>query len=197
MKESILLIGGGGHCHACIDVIEQSGKYEIVGILDVKENIGRKVLGYTILGSDDDLPKFSSSVKNVLITIGQIKNFSIRLEKFTVAKSLGFHLPVIISPRAYVSPHAHVEEGTIIMHDALAVSTARIGKNCIINNKALIEHDSIIGDFCHVSTSAVVNGGCQVGEKSFIGSNSVLKEGISVPAESIIPAGLFYKGSQK
>ena len=39
MKEKIVLIGGGGHCHSVIDVIEQTNKYEIIGIVDTKENI--------------------------------------------------------------------------------------------------------------------------------------------------------------
>ena len=41
MKEKIVLIGGGGHCHSVIDVIEQENKYEIIGIVDIKENIGK------------------------------------------------------------------------------------------------------------------------------------------------------------
>ena len=36
-KPEILLIGGGGHCHSVIDVIEQEGKYKIAGIIDKKE----------------------------------------------------------------------------------------------------------------------------------------------------------------
>ncbi|MDQ0969199.1 FlaA1/EpsC-like NDP-sugar epimerase [Flavobacterium sp. W4I14] len=43
-KQKIVLIGGGGHCKACIDVIEETGEYEILGILDQKENIGKKTL---------------------------------------------------------------------------------------------------------------------------------------------------------
>ena len=31
--KSLLLIGGGGHCHSCIDVIEASGIYKIKGLV--------------------------------------------------------------------------------------------------------------------------------------------------------------------
>ncbi len=37
MKEKIVLIGGGGHCRSAIDVIELTNKYEIIGIVDIKE----------------------------------------------------------------------------------------------------------------------------------------------------------------
>ena len=49
MKEKIILIGGGGHCHSVIDVIEQEDKYEIIGIVDKKEVIGKDILGYKII----------------------------------------------------------------------------------------------------------------------------------------------------
>jgi len=34
--EKIILIGGGGHCKACIDVIEQAGIFDIARILEHK-----------------------------------------------------------------------------------------------------------------------------------------------------------------
>ncbi|MGJ0312293.1 hypothetical protein [Aliarcobacter cryaerophilus] len=43
MKEKIVLIGGGGHCHSVIDVIEQTNKYEIIGIVDIKKILEKKL----------------------------------------------------------------------------------------------------------------------------------------------------------
>ena len=45
MKEKIILIGGGGHCRACIDVIEQEGRFTIAGIVDVPEKIAAQSIG--------------------------------------------------------------------------------------------------------------------------------------------------------
>jgi len=54
MKE-IILIGGGGHCKSVIDVIEQEGRFKIVGIVDKSELIGTNILGYSVIGKDSDL----------------------------------------------------------------------------------------------------------------------------------------------
>ena len=140
MKEKIVLIGGGGHCHSVIDVIELENRYEIIGIIDTKENIGKKVLAYEIIGCDDDLETIFLSCKNALITVGQIKTSDLRIKLFDKLKDIGFNFPVIISPIAYVSKHAIIDEGTVIMHHALVNANVKIGKNCIINSKALIEH---------------------------------------------------------
>ena len=193
MKPQLILIGGGGHCAACIDVIEQEDKFTIAGIVD-RNVTGGLLLGYPILGSDDDLQVLRTSYDFALITIGQIKSPSTRVRLFEYTKSLGFILPTIISPRAYVSKHALIGDGSIIMHDSLVNSRATIGRNCIINTKALIEHDAIIDDNCHISTGAIINGGTVVRQGTFVGSNAVTKESAKTKENDFIKAGSLFTG---
>jgi len=174
--EEILLIGGGGHCKSVIDVIEQEGKYKIAGIIDKKELIGQEILGYKVIASDDDLKKLSAKYKYACVTVGQIKSNHLRVKLFTLLKEIGYELPVVISPLAYVSKHAKIEEGTVVLHHALVNAGAKIGMNCIVNSKALIEHDVAIEDHCHISTATVINGGVVVKENTFVGSNTTTKE---------------------
>jgi len=191
MKPNILLIGGGGHCKSVIDVIEQEDKYQIAGIVDKKELIGSNVLGYQVIACDDDLPNLFQKYKHAIVTVGQIKSNVLKVKLFNILKEIGYKLPVIISPLAYVSQHASVDEGTVIMHNALVNADATIGKNCIINTKALIEHDSTIENHSHISTAAVVNGGVIVKENSFFGSNATSKEYIEV--KDFVKAGSLVK----
>ena len=179
-KEKIVLIGGGGHCKSVIDVIESTNKYEIIGIVDMKENIGKKVLNYEIIGSDDDLKAIFKTCKNACVTVGHIYSNELRVRLFNLASTIGFILPSIISPLAYVSKYVSLDIGTIVMHHALINADAKIGKNCIINSKALIEHDVTVSDHCHISTGAIINGGCIVEKNSFLGSGSVSKEYVAI-----------------
>jgi sugar O-acyltransferase (sialic acid O-acetyltransferase NeuD family) len=187
--DEIILIGAGGHARACVDVIELSGQYKIAGFIEKDETSSQKNLGYSIIGTDDDLDSFRKNYTNVLITIGQIKFPSKRIRLYQLLQEMGFTLPVIISPRAYVSKHARIGAGTIVMHDAIINANAKIGGNCIINNKALIEHDTAIGDHCHISTGAIVNGEVIVGNESFIGSGAVIKQCISIGINCVVGAG--------
>ena len=179
-RKKILLVGGGGHCRSVIDVIELEDKYDIAGIIDKKELIGQDILGYKVIGCDDDLEDFFGIYEYAVVTVGQIKSNSLRVKLFDKLKGIGYELPVIISPLAYVSKHSAIGEGTIIMHQALINSNVTIGKNCIINSKALIEHDCLIGDSCHISTASVLNGGVVVEEGTFFGSNATSREGIKL-----------------
>jgi len=190
-KPEILLIGGGGHCHSVIDVIEQENKFTIAGIIDKKELVGQKVLGYEIIASDDDLPNLFENYKNAIVTVGQIKSNTLRVKLFNTIKDIGYNLPIIISPFAYISKHSFIDEGTIIMHNALINAGVKIGKNCIINSKALVEHDSTVEDYCHVSTAAVINGGVTVKENTFFGSNATSKEYVEI--SKFVKAGSLVK----
>ncbi len=192
--QKLILLGGGGHCKSCIDVIEQEGNYMISGILDKKELLGQKILDYDFIGTDDDIAKFVNEGYAFLITVGQIRTVSIRKKLFSLLSKNAAQMATVISPRAYVSKHAKIGKGTIIMHDALINASVCIGKNCIINSKALIEHDVNIEDFCHISTSAVINGGVTVKEATFFGSNAVSKEYIMTEKDDFIKAGSTYKG---
>ena len=189
MKKKIILIGGGGHCKSCIDVIEIENKIEIAGIIDQEEKLHLKVLGYEVIGCDEDLPQIVEKYKNFLITIGQIKNVNIRIDKFELLKKLGAYLPIIISPLAYVSKNSFIDEGSIVMHKSFVNSNVNIGKNCSINTGSIIEHDVTIGNHSHISTGSIINGGCNIGEKVFIGSNSTIVNNINIVEKAIIGAG--------
>lgn len=189
-REQIILIGGGGHCTACIDVIEATDRFEIAGIVDVKKNVGRKILGYEIKYIDDDLTFLIKRYGNFLVTLGQIKSAERREELFGRMKEMGAMFPVIISPRSTVSRHTLIGEGTLIMHHAVVNAGVAIGSNCIVNTGAIIEHDAAIGDHCHISTGAIINGKTTIKDRCFIGSNSVMREAIDIGENSVIGAGL-------
>lgn len=191
--DEIILIGGGGHCKSVIDVIEQEGRYKIAGIIDKPELLRQNLLGYTIIGNDSDLPSFKNKYKYAMVTIGQIKFSSLRKKLFNLALNAGYKLPTIVSPSSYVSKHATLGEGSIIMHGAIVNSMSHIGRGCIVNSRALIEHDSIIEDFCHISTNAVINGGGIVRQGSFVGSGVITKQNIEIEEDSFIKAGSLVK----
>ncbi len=187
MKTPIILIGGGGHCHSVIDVIEQENRFSIAGIVDLPKNVGKQVMGYKVIGCDDDLQDLRKHYQYAVITTGQIQSSQLRQRLYQQLTSIGFKLPIIVSPLAYVANTANLDEGSVIMHHALVNANASVGKCCIINTKALVEHDAVIEDFCHISTAAVVNGGVRIKTGCFFGSNATSKQAIEV--KGFIKAG--------
>ena len=192
--DEIILIGAGGHARACIDVIDLTSMYKIAGLVARDESDFDETIGYPIIGTDKDLPDLRRNYKLAIVTVGQIKSAATRIRLFNKLNDLKYELPVIISPRSYVSSNCKIGAGTI-MHDAIVNTKAKVGNNCIINSKTLIEHDAIVGDHCHIATGAIINGDVAVGNETFVGSGVVTKQSISIGSRCVIGAGTVLKNN--
>lgn len=186
-SKNLILVGGGGHCKSVIDVAESAG-FHILGILDVPSELGESVLDYKVIGVDDDMCKYTNEALFV-VTVGHIKDVSLRIKLHNKIIEAGGTLATIIASSACVSKYAKIDEGTVLMHHALVNADAIVGKGCIINSFANIEHDAVIGDYCHISTGAMVNGNCRVGKETFMGSQAVMVNGVEITDGCVIAAG--------
>jgi sugar O-acyltransferase (sialic acid O-acetyltransferase NeuD family) len=188
-KPKLLLIGAGGHANSCIDVIEQEGKFEIAGLIGLPDQVGTKHFNYEVIGTDSELESFLIQFKFALVTVGQVENAKVRIRLYERIKTIGFNVPSIKSKSAYVSNHAIISDGTIIMHNVIVNSGVHIGENCIVNTSSLIEHDVKVSNHCHISTGVTVNGGVRIGSNTFIGSRSVIRENLSIGDNCVIGMG--------
>lgn len=189
MKPRLLLIGAGGHARACIDVIEQEGRLSIGGLLGLPSEVGGTVLGYPVIAKDVDVSLIAPDFEYGLIVVGQIKTPQLRIDLYDLLLNSGLRPAVVVSPRAYVSTHATLGDGTIVMHGAVVNASATVGRNCIVNSQSLIEHDAEVGDHCHISTSSVLNSGVSVGHGSFVGSGAAVRQGVRIGRNCIIGIG--------
>lgn len=188
-KAPILLVGAGGHARACIDVLEQEGRFDVAGLIGLPKEVGTRIFGYPVLGSDGDLLAMLGDYAHALVAVGQIKTPELRIRIFDLLEQNGWELPVIVSPRAYVSPYAKVGVGTIVMHGAVINAGAIVGRNCIINSQSLVEHDVVIADHCHIATAAAINSGVHIGAGTFIGSNTSVRQCTKIGERCLIGMG--------
>lgn len=185
----IVLAGAGGHALACIDVIERGKAFEIAGLVGVRDEVGSYRLGYSVFASDDDLPVPTEDIRHAIVGVGQIRSPDSRVKLFSMLRDSGYQLPVIVSPGAWVSPHAKIGAGTIVMHGVVVNADTHIGENCILNSGCLLEHGVRVGNHCHISTHAVVNGDVEVGDGTMIGSGCRIKDGVRIGERSLLGIG--------
>lgn len=194
-ERPIILVGGGGHCKSVIEAAESVGM-NIKGVLDIPENVGKKVLDYTVIGTDEDIPLYVDTC-NFIVTVGFVKDAALRIRIHERVLAAGGHFGCVIASTAHVSRYASIGEGSVVMHQAMVNAGARIGFGCIINTFANIEHDAVVGDYTHISTGAMVNGDCQVGKRVFLGSQSVMVNGTLITDDCIVAAGSLVRKSMK
>ena len=187
MAKPLILIGGGGHCKSVIEAAESAG-YSILGVLDVAENVGKDILSYKIIGTDEDIPAYVDKAEFV-ITVGFIKNPAIRIKLYNKVKEAGGKLATVVASTAHVSKYAEIGEGTVVLHQAFVNAGTKVGKNVILNTFTNIEHDAEIGDHCHISTGTMVNGEAKVHDCVFVGSQSVVNQCVSICKNCVVASG--------
>lgn len=187
MKD-IILVGFGGHAKSIADSIEHAGKYHIVGYTEYEDcNVGEK---YKYLGTDDVLSEyFSNGVKNAVICVGYLGKGSIRDKLYSMLKTIGFDLPVIVDPSAVIAKNVLIGEGTFIGKGAVINAEARIDEMCIVNTKAIVEHECHVESFSHVAVGTVLCGNVKVKNHSFLGANSTIIQGVEIGQNCVIGAG--------
>ena len=186
-KDKIIIFGDGGHANSCMDLIESTQKFKIIGVISNKNF--KTINNYPVIGNDKDLVNLKKITKNIIIAISFYKDPNKRKKIFSRLKNLGFNIPTICSPLSYISKGVKIGEGCQIFHRVIINKNVEIENNCIINNRSLIEHDVKIKNDTHISTSVIINGGCKIGKEVFIGSGSVLKENLRIKNNYFIKMG--------
>ncbi len=185
----VVLIGGGEHGRVVGEALQSNpGDHELIGFIDrVPSEETAKLLGVPWLGDDEILPKHPG-VRAVL-GIGALGVTRERSDTVArLASSVSQWIPVV-HRAAWVSPHATISAGAVVMVGALVQSGARIGAHCVINTGAIIEHDVDIGDFAVVSPGAVIGGAARVGIRSFVGLGACIRDHRTVGDDALVAMG--------
>lgn len=186
-RKPLVLIGGGGHCRSVIGAARRAG-FELKGILDAPEKVGQLIDGVPVIGTDDDIPSLSADCQ-FIITVGMVKDSSLRRRIAARVEAANGEFATVIDPSCLVSDYAEIGEGSVVINGAFVSAGARIGRHVIVNSHAVVEHDTFVGDFTHISTGALANGAARIGSDVMLGSGSVLLQGIEICDHAVIGAG--------
>ena len=68
----VVIVGCSGHARVVVDILEQENRCHIVGLLDSVKPPGTEVLGYQVIGSDEDLPALVAGqiCDGIIVAIG-------------------------------------------------------------------------------------------------------------------------------
>ena len=189
LKKGILVIGAGGHASSCIQLLEENKEFKILGLIGISNEVGKKIDGYEVLGSENNIHDFKKMTKNLILGVGQIKNSEIRMKLAQLYLRNGFNFPFVTSKAAKISRNSRFGEGTVIMHNAVVNTGVSIGSFSIINTGAILEHGTQVGDYTHIATGTLINGDSKIGNHTFVGSGSIIKNQISIGNFCIIGMG--------
>lgn len=183
--EKLLLVGAGGFGRVVLE--HASGLYDCAFLDDGDAVV---VDGVPVIGKTDDMASFFPEYKLLLVTIG---NNKLRERLYREAATIGYTFPNIIHPTAYISPHAHIGSGCVILNNAVVQNNAQCGDGCILNPGVELHHDSTIGSYCLIYTNSVVRSLTTVGDRVWIGASSTVTTSAVVEDDTIIEDGSVFK----
>ena len=183
--EKLLLVGAGGFGRVVLE--HASALYDCAFLDDGDASI---VDGVPVIGKTGDMASVYPEYKLLLVTIG---NNALRDRLYKEAAAIGFSFPNIIHPSAYISPHAHIGSGCVILNNAVVQNNAKCGDGCILNPGVELHHDSTIGSYCLIYTNSVVRSLTMVGNRVWIGSTATVSTSAVVADDTTIGDGEVFK----
>lgn len=187
--EKLLLVGAGGFGRV---VLEHASVLYECAFLDDGDMVD--VDGSPVIGNTNDMARFYGEYKHLLVTIG---NNQLRERLYQEAASIGYTFPNIIHASAYISPHAQIGHGCVILNNAVIQNNAICGDGCILNPGVELHHDSSIGNYCLIYTNSVVRSLTTVGDRVWVGSTATIATGAIIPSDSLVEDGSVVPKNQK
>ncbi len=179
--EKLLLVGAGGLGRVALEHVSHKYKCAFVDDADVPE-----VNGIPIVGKINDIKRLYEEYHQLIVTIG---NNKLRKQIYEEAENIGYELPNIIVPSAYISPYASIGSGCVILNNVVIQNNAKVGNSVILNPGVEIHHDSTIGNYVVVYTNTVVRSLAKVGDRAHLGSTLTIGNRVIIPEDSIINDG--------
>ncbi len=173
--KKLLLVGAGGLGRIVAE--HASATYECAFLDDGLEK-GTSVCGIPVLGTSGDLEKLREAYSLALVTIG---NCRVRERLSLEALALGYSLPSITVPSAYISPFARVGKGCIILNNAVIQNGASVGDGVIINAGVEIHQDSTVGDYSLIYANTVTRSYSKIGRRVTLGSTITIGNNVEIP----------------
>ena len=157
MKRSLLILGAGQYGRLVQETAEAIGRFERIDFLDDNSPIA--------IGRLTDFQDFAENYDSAFVAMG---NPGLRMQWLDKLEQAGYDLPVLIHPKAYVSPSAVLGKATIV--EPMAV----------VNTEAIVEMGGLLCAGCVVNHNAHLMPVCQIDCNAVVASNATVPEGAKV-----------------
>jgi len=188
MNKPVIVIGTGGHAKVLIDALNLSGR-KVIGLTDPVKKPGENFFGVNVLGSDDEVLRFSTNEIRLVNGLGSLPENSLRLKLTNKMEANGYQFTEVIHPSAIIANDVTLENGVQIMAGVIIQTGTKVGRSSIINTGVIVEHDCNLNDDCHLAPGVTLSGGITIGRGSHIGTGTSIIHGITIGKNCIIAAG--------
>jgi sugar O-acyltransferase (sialic acid O-acetyltransferase NeuD family) len=182
MKRRVILVGGS---HEIIELCALCG-VQVFAIID--KDPGGRFPGQKVFTGDEMAAELYRKHGDIPLVISP--DMPAERDRLAVCYAeCGFSFASLVSPRALVSPSAHIGRGAVIQSGANISALVTIGDFVRVNTCANIMHDSVIGDYSTIAPNAVILGRVTISRGAYVGANATVLPDKSVGRGAVVGAG--------
>ncbi len=161
MNKNLLILCDSAYGTVAKEIALSMGCFEKVDVLNQHFGVPEAEGEYheISVGKLEDYEKFAGTYSYAIVTFEDSHTRVAWSDKLIEA---GFAIISLISPKAYVSPSAQINQGCIIEPLAGVSSNVTIGACSIIKTGALINHNSVIAEGCCCENYSTIMTGAYV-----------------------------------
>jgi UDP-perosamine 4-acetyltransferase len=187
-NDPVVVLGGGGHAKVVVDILEEMGLYEIMGLV-TKDAIGT-LPGYKVLGDDGVLPDLlAQGVTRAAMGIGGFTTNSLRRQVYERAKSLGFEMVTVVHPSAVIAGGVSIGEGSVIFPGVVLNTQVRVGENVVVATGSTVDHETVVEANALISAGVTVGANVIIQEGALLAIGSTVVSGVSIGCRAVVGAG--------
>ena len=184
IKNTLIIIGAGGHGKVVADIAIKMNKWSSIAFLDDDASI-RESMGVKVIGTIDEAFTYAGEA-DFFVAIGNNKMREAIQERLI---GEGLKVTSLIHPHAVIGTDVEIGIGSAVMAGVVINSSSRIGKGCIINTSASLDHDNHMEDYVHISPGVHTAGGVSIGKGTWAGIGSTINNNVRICSGCIIGAG--------
>ena len=155
MNKNLLILGAGQYGTIVKEIAVSMGCFEKIGFLDdcfTVENSENKYCEKAI-GKLEEYENDSIEYSYAIVAIGDAEVRKLWTNKLV---ETGYKIPVLVSPKAFVSRTAQLGYRVVVEPMAVVHENVSIGIGSYISAGAVVNYNSFVADYCHVDNNAVV-----------------------------------------
>ena len=144
-NNNLLILGAGQYGMVAKEIAESMGCF---GKIDFLDDINAIAI--------DKLDSYGAYTDVYAYAIVAIGNSGVRLDYIRRLQQAKYKIAVLASPKAHISPSAHIMAGSIIEPMSVINTGAAVGAGTIVCAGAVVNHNATLGDGCLLQCGSIV-----------------------------------------
>lgn len=161
MNKNLLILCDSAYGTVAKEIALSMGCFERVNVLNQYFGVAEGVGEYheISVGALEDYERFAGTYSFAVAVFEEGKR---RLDWSDKLIDVGYTIVSLISPQAYISPSAQINQGCIIEPLAGIGSVVSVGACSIVKMGALINHNSMVSEGCCCENYSVIKSGAYI-----------------------------------